>query len=130
MTTQQFNRREFERFSLSPMLSPITVQRVCEGKMETLTGHAYDISEGGMRIEIDGAVMSGERLNVTFTLPGYAEGDAAGAVCAACEVVWLTDAEDDPAWPRAGVRIIRYLDGASAERMIDCFGGRWLRRAA
>jgi hypothetical protein len=124
------NRRAFERFSLPPMLSPITVQRVRDGKMETLTGHAYDISEGGMRIEVDEPVAPGERLNITFVLPGFAEGDAAGTVCAACEVVWLTDAEDDPAFLRAGVRIVQYLDGASAQRMLNCFGGRWLRRAA
>jgi hypothetical protein len=130
MVNQIADRRASHRFALAPMLSPVTVQRVRGGKMETLTGHAYDISESGMRIEVDGPVRAGERLNVSVALPGDAVNDSQRLVSAACEVVWTTDCEDDPVSPREGLRILRYLDSHSASRVREWCGDRWLRLAA
>jgi len=129
MTTQQVNRRARQRFALAPMLSPVSIQRVREGRMEWITGHAYDISESGMRIEVDGPVAPGDRMNISFSLPGHAT-DSQGSVTALCEAIWVNDADDDPVSPRAGVRFLRFLDASSAERMRACFGERWLRQAA
>jgi hypothetical protein len=130
MATDQINRRACDRFALRPMLSPVSIQRVRDGRMETISGHACDISESGFRLEIDAPVEIGEHLNISLTLPGHAEGDPSGAVTAACQVVWLTDADDDPAFPRAGVRTLRYLDSNSAARLRASLGRRWLREAA
>lgn len=113
------------------MLSPVTIQRIRDSRMECITGHAYDISEAGMRIELDGSTDPGDHLTISVALPNHsAEDDPCCVITAVCEVVWVNDADDDPVSPRAGVRILRFQNEGGALRLRECFGGQWLRLAA
>jgi hypothetical protein len=67
-----------------------------------LHGHAYDISETGVRIELDEALPLGSRVNVSVNLPW-----AGPQVHANAKVVWVNDAEDDPGPRRMALQFHR-----------------------
>ena len=125
--TAQLNRRRFERFALSPMYTEVKVQRINDGRMAELAGYAYDISEGGLRVELDQRLQTGEHVNVTLSFPGAADGD--DAVQLACEAVWVNDELDDPIMPRMALRIMKYLGDSSHSRLLQ-FIGSGVARAA
>lgn len=82
------DRRQFERIALKPMYTPISV-RVGE-TASWLEGHAYDVSEGGVQLELDAPIMPGTPVAVRITLPrggGREERD----VSAVGNVVWTDD---------------------------------------
>jgi len=128
--TAPVDRRRFERFTLQPMLTTVIVRRVREGRMQELRGHAYDISEGGLRIELDERLDVGEPVNVEVSLPGANPFDNCRTILAACEVVWVNDELDDPAAPRMALRIVHFHGDGSRERLLRYFGTRALPRAA
>lgn len=64
-------RRKFERYDLPSMYTEIKVRELDESTFET-AGHAYDISLGGIRFEIDTPIEPGTRIAVQLQLPGTA----------------------------------------------------------
>ena len=101
--TQSINRRAFDRFSLPPMHSFVRVSRQDEKDGEGLIGHAYDVSESGVRVELDEALAPGEAICLSISLPGEQTG-----INARGEVVWTSDPEDDPGPRRVGVRFEQF----------------------
>ncbi|MBS0188833.1 MAG: PilZ domain-containing protein [Planctomycetes bacterium] len=131
------NRRRFERFALQPMYTPVCVREVgpADGVVsgEPLEGHAYDISEGGVRFELDHPVKPGTRVTMQITLPA-GDGpitDLKGSernIIVFGNVVWLDDSEPGPA--RMAMTITGYARLGDRERLLRGLGSGRYRRAA
>ena len=117
--------RRYERFRLEPMYTSVTVQRVEGMKLQTIEGHAYDISEAGARIELDEALPVGERIGLCLRLPGESR-----SIFASGRVVWVHDAEDDPGPRRMAVEFTRFLGAEDQSRLMRHVGPRAAPRAA
>jgi hypothetical protein len=88
-------RRQHPRFELEPMYTDISV-RLLEDDVFTLAGHAYDISVGGLRFELDRAIAPGTKIAMQINLPTMNNDKGPGrAVFVFANVVWLED-EDEP----------------------------------
>lgn len=90
------DRRRFERYALPPMYSRILV-RLPDSEEFEWEGHAYDISEGGVRFELDRAVAPGSAIAMRIDLP-HAPSERSTArrsVFVFANVVWLEE-EDAP----------------------------------
>ncbi len=65
------NRRTHPRYRLVPMYTVVTARRTGDrSDLPRLTGHIYDISAGGARIELDEPLEPGESIAVLLNLPG------------------------------------------------------------
>lgn len=62
-------RRQHERYLLPSMYTAIDI-RTGDAEDFSLSGHAYDLSVGGMRFELDEALEPGTEVCVRITLPG------------------------------------------------------------
>ena len=121
--TTSYNDRAFDRFELTPMYTQVTVTRVDAMAMQAIDGHAYDISEAGVRIELDTPVRVDERVTVELRLPGE---DA--AIFASGRVVWVNDADDDPGPRRLAIEFSRFLSEDDRDRLVRHLGfGTWRR---
>jgi len=116
------NRRAYERFPLQPMYTAITAS-CADGHV--IDGHAYDISEGGMRIELDDALRPGDRVIVEIKLPGSNEN-----IRARGDVVWVNDEIDDPGPRRHALQFAGFATATDHARLVSYLGQRRLRRAA
>ena len=86
-----FNRRQFERFALPAMYTAVEAIRTSQPDAQPLTGHAYDVSEGGARVELDEALSKGETVHLRLNLPAQVAEIEANA-----SVVWVNAEDDDP----------------------------------
>lgn len=93
--TTSINRRRFERFTLPVGYTEVSVRHA--GIDEPLrVGHAYDISEGGIRFELDEPIEPGHAIELELKLPGpIGVGDEERTVHARARVIWL-ETEDLP----------------------------------
>lgn len=123
-TSNGAERRQFERIALKPMYTPVSV-RVGE-TAAWLEGHAYDVSEGGVQLELDAPIVPGTPVAVRITLPCAAGRDERD-VSALGNVVWTDDDGVDGPVRMAVVfskfteqdgreRLRRTLDATSATR--------------
>lgn len=123
------DRRQFRRYTLQPMYSPVAVTVVDEdgagGTLVELDGHAYDISEGGLRLELDEPIGVGAVADVRIQLPGLDNMVRATGV-----VVWENDPDDDPGPRRMAMRFLDFLEPEDHERLVRYLGEGWLRMAA
>jgi c-di-GMP-binding flagellar brake protein YcgR len=117
------NRRAHERFKLPPMYTSVVAQ-CARDDAAGLDGHAYDISESGVRIELDDALRPGEQVALNIGLPGEEAHVAANA-----RVVWLHDAEDDPGPRRMALEFTGFVTTTDRDRLIR-YLGRGTRQAA
>lgn len=103
-----------------------TVEATCAANAagEAMHGHAYDISEGGARIELDEPLPEGEPLEVRFTLPGETRDVQAHA-----DVVWVNPEEDDPGPRRMALKFTDFVTQADRDRLVR-FLGTGVRRVA
>jgi len=126
MTTsvQETDRRGHERIRLSPMHTPVMVQSVDDLSVEGWQGHAYDISETGVRIELDEPVDVGREVALHLELPGQTT-----RTFVAGEVVWVNDDQDDPGPRRMALRFTDFLSEGDRARLL-AFLGVSARRAA
>jgi Tfp pilus assembly protein PilZ len=113
-TSTSVDRRQHERFRLSPMYSPVTVQHVEGLRMQVLDGHAYDVSESGVRLELDQALQIGERVALLLQIAGEERGIGITA-----QVVWVNPEEDDPGPRRMAMRFLTFSAGSDRRRLID-----------
>ncbi len=123
--SDSIDRRACERFTLMPMYTSVAAKRLADDAAEELAGHAYDISEAGVRIELDQALEPGESITVDLTLPG-----AASTVAASADVVWVNDAMDDPGPRRMALRFTNFRSAEDHDCLRRYLGSGLVRRAA
>lgn len=126
MTTATTDRRNAERFRLETALVFVVVGAhgdtpETKGHFE---GHAYDISDSGIRVELDAALPVGTPVDVSMQFPG-----CGAAIRLVGTVARLFDEIDDPGPRRMGLhahaateadarRLSRLLDQAALGRLI------------
>ena len=128
MTTIEIDtieRRTSPRVQLSPMHSPVTIQHVEDLSLSNLEGHAYDISETGVRLEIDIPVEVGSTLALNMGLPGQTTD-----MFVAGKVVWINDEEDDPGPRRLAMRFTDFLSNGDKTRLTTFLDNETERIAA
>ncbi len=127
MSPDQSNidNREYERFTLSPMYSSVTARRMGSGADKELHGHAYDVSEAGVRFELDEVIDPGESIAVDLSLPGTQT-----PIGAIGDVVWVNDETDDPGPRRLAIQFTGFRSDEDRFRLINYLGSAQIRRAA
>ena len=123
--SDSIDRRACERFTLMPMYTSVQAKRLADDATEELPGHAYDISEAGVRIELDQALEPGESITIDLTLPG-----ATSTIAASADVVWVNDAIDDPGPRRMALRFTNFRSDEDHDRLRRYLGSGVMRRAA
>ena len=120
------NRRRHERFCLLPMYTPVTI-RVLDGERE-FQGHAYDISEGGVRFELDGPVAPGTPVALLVHLAG--EFQSEHMVIVHANIVWVDESPDEPGPVRMAAAFTRFARAGDRERLLrHLSSGRYARAA-
>ena len=122
MPGQDKKRRGHERIRMQPMYTAVTACLSDRGDDLRLEGHVYDISMGGVRIELDQPLDPGEVVALHLVLPG-----TQSAVEASASVVWVHDEHDDPGPRRMALRFTGFPNNADRDRLgdyIDREGGR------
>lgn len=131
-TTNPVDRRTHARFRVNPGYTPVEL-RVHPEERFTMSGHIYDISEGGVCFELDFPVATGSAVSLKIELPTHLleSGQDIGpgrAVFVTGNVVWCDTDEPGPA--RMAVAITRYDRAGDRERLIRAMtAGRYLRAA-
>ena len=126
------DRREYERFTVSPMYTPIRVRLADEAEFSQ-DGHAYDISEGGLRFELDHPVEAGTPVVMEIELPrpGFWTSSEEGlgrTVEIKANVVWCDTEEPGPARMAAAIsEFVREGDKTRLLRQLTT--GQFLRAA-
>ncbi len=112
------DRREYVRYELPPMYTRITV-RPLDSDEFLWDGHAYDVSEGGVRFELDQAIEPGTEVAVRIDLPatlGERSTDRRSAFAFA-NVVWLEE-EDAPGPVRMAAVFTRFAREGDKELLL------------
>ncbi|HYE03322.1 MAG TPA: PilZ domain-containing protein [Phycisphaerales bacterium] len=126
----QLNRRQFARYRVEPMYTRVLLRP--EGAEDfDIEGHAYDISEGGVRFEADRTLLPGTKVAMRLELsPAAPEADGARELIEVlATIVWVED-EDDPPPVRTAAVITGFAGAVDRERLRSaCAAGR-LRLAA
>ncbi len=117
---QQIDRRRHPRFAVSPGYTPVRLRLLTEDHF-TRSGHAYDISEGGVRFEMDIPVEPGTPVAMEIMLPEQPgvlhTNDGPGrAVFVIGNVVWCDIEEPGPA--NMAMAITRYARSGDKERLM------------
>lgn len=111
--TQPSERRIHTRYKLAPMYSPVTVQVIENMKILRSEGHAYDISESGLRIELDEPLEIGQTVALNLTLPCEE-----ASLFVAADVVWVNDEIDDPGPRRMALTFTDFLSEVDRIRLL------------
>jgi Tfp pilus assembly protein PilZ len=90
-----------------------------------LHGHAYDISESGVRIELDHALEVGESVNLSVELPW-----AGPQIQGPAKVVWVNDEQDDPGPRRMALRFGQLKSIEQTHQLSRFIEGGLVRAAA
>lgn len=124
MQLSQVDRRRFERFAVLPMYTEIALRKADQQEFGLL-GHAYDISEGGVRFELDVPIEPGTAVAAQIMLPGLTGGvggesvDGPGrAVFVQGNVVWCTVDVDEPGPVQMAMAITRFCREGDRERLM------------
>ena len=92
------------------MLTSISVQYIQSQDddagfvLKRCEGHAYDLSAGGARIELDDPLEVGQMIAVSLSLP-----EGWGDVFTSARVVWVNDEQDDPGPRRMAIEFTDFL---------------------
>lgn len=111
------DRRRHVRFNLEPMYSRVVVRRIGASDL-AIEGHAYDISSGGVRFELDEAIRPGERVLIRIDLPQTTteRSTERRSIYAFANIVWLAD--DEPFGPCSMAAIFTEFARESDEAML------------
>lgn len=116
---QKINRRQHPRFAVTPSYTSARVRLLSEEHF-TRSGHVYDISEGGVRFEMDIPVEPGTSVAMEITLPepsGSMTIDGPGrAVFVLGNVVWCDTDEPGPA--QMALVITRFARAGDRDRLM------------
>ncbi len=122
------NRRRFERFALAPMYTPVAVKLLADDSYD-FEGHAYDISEAGVRFELDRPIEAGTPVAICVMLPGT-RAETERSVCVYANVIWVEDDADEPGPVRMAAAFTRFARAGDKERLLGLLGsGRYARAA-
>jgi c-di-GMP-binding flagellar brake protein YcgR len=105
----QKDRRKYCRVSVQPMYTAVML-RVLNQRREPLEGHALDVSQSGISVEVDSPIAPGTAVTVEMTIAGMGQmrGRQWPTFAAAAEVVRDATQEDFPQGPyRVGLRFMR-----------------------
>ena len=125
MNSTPDDRRQHQRFKLTPMHAAVTVQSVDRLAIEQLHGHAYDISESGVRLELDEPLECGQHVAMYLDLP-----EQSTDIFVAGEVVWVNDAIDDPGPRRMAIHFTDFVNECDRARLLAYVGSCAERIAA
>jgi hypothetical protein len=124
----QINRRRFERYSVSPMYTPVAVRFMQDEKF-TQSGHAYDISEGGIQFELDRPIDPGTPIAIEIALPYLADDIGPGrSVFVLGNVIWADVSEPGPC--RLAMAFTRFARAGDRERLMKRLVTMRMSRAA
>ncbi len=127
--THGSERRRFPRFAVEPMYTPIAA-RLLESERFAHEGHAYDISEGGCRFELDRPIAPGTQIAMQVALPTMNNDIGPGrAVFVMATVVWLED-EDQPGPYKMAAVFNNFCRAGDRERLLGEFRKGIYRQAA
>jgi hypothetical protein len=122
------NRRRFERFALRPMYTRVVVRLVADQSYD-FEGHAYDVSEGGIRFELDRPIDPGTPVAIQVTLPGAAA-EGGWSVFVFANVIWVDEDADEPGPVRMAAAFTRFARAGDKERLLSQLSsGRYARAA-
>lgn len=114
LTFDPINHRRHPRLGLTAPYTHVRARRSGERRF-TFSGHIYDISRTGMRLELDEGLDRGTELAVRVQLPGQAGGSFEAKVL----VVRQHD-EDDAVGPvRMGVVFDQFASSEDEKRLLD-----------
>ncbi|MDX2114316.1 MAG: PilZ domain-containing protein [Planctomycetota bacterium] len=114
-------RRRHPRYVLPSMYTAVEV-RPLESEQFLWKGHAYDVSEGGMRFELDRPIEPGTRVALRIQLPGaqHLRITERRPVYAFANVVWIEEDDLDQCGPvRMACVFSRFVQPGDAERLRD-----------
>ena len=125
------DRRSFPRFQLEPMYTPLAIGDLGEQSPLSNEGHAYDISEGGVRFEAEQPIPPGSTVQMRITLPNLSEHDLESnrTVLVTANVVWLED-EDEPGPYKMAAIFRSFARVGDRERLLRQFASGRYRAAA
>ena len=124
----QINRRQFERFSLPPMYSRVTMRRLDRDSYE-YEGHAYDISEAGLCFEIDKPIEPGATVVLRVDLP-ISGPDDEGYIEVFSRIVRVDEDDQEFGPVRMAASFSRFVRFGDKQRLIAHFcTGRYARAA-
>lgn len=119
------DRRRFERFSVPPMYTAVRVRRLDGGSW--VEGHARDVSEAGVRFDLDHPIELGAMVEIEVALPGVVPAETVRAVG---RIVWVrADADEPGPVPMAAV-VTRFARIQDRERLLIALGSGRFARAA
>lgn len=130
--SRHIERRQFPRFVVEPMYTPIAARVETGGDEDApfdIEGHAYDISEGGARFELDKPVQPGTRIAMRIFMPGLSERDEGRSVLVYANVVWLEDADEAGPYRTAAV-FTHFVRAGDRDRLVRHFSSGRYRLAA
>ncbi len=110
---QQYNRRVHERFDLATGYTSVTATQ--NGRM--WGGHAYDISEGGARIELDEGFDADHPVELALHLPGETR-----PLDVTASIVWVSDNDGDPGPRRLAVQFETFSTAFDRQRLLRYLG--------
>jgi c-di-GMP-binding flagellar brake protein YcgR len=128
MFINQQNRRQHERVSVAPMYTHVGV--TVPGSARAMHGHSYDVSEGGIQIELDDAIEPGTRVELELVLPLVGRlrlADEDRIVRVTGNVVWVDDSEPGPV--RLAVAFTEFVSAADRARLVEQITPRKKRAA-
>lgn len=118
---QATDRRRHPRYLLPSMYTSVEV-RPLSSETYQWKGHAYDISEGGMRFELDYPIEPGSRIAVRIELPGSdrLRLTERRPVYAFANVVWLEEEDlEHPGPVRMACVFERFILAGDRERLLE-----------
>jgi hypothetical protein len=123
------NRRTHERFMLQPGYTSAAVRIHPDEQTFMLEGHVYDISEGGIRFELDRPIEPGSTVSMRIDLPMNTGDTGPGrSVFVTGNIVWC-DVEE-PGASRMALAITRFDREGDKGRMIRAMTSKRFMRAA
>jgi len=112
-------RRRHQRYVLPSMYTGVDVRPMDSDSFDW-KGHAYDISEGGMRFELDQPIEPGTQIAVRIQLPGaeFLRLTERRPVYAFANVVWIEEDDLDQGGPvRMACVFSRFVMPGDKERL-------------
>lgn len=123
------NRRTHERFMLQPGYTSAAVRIHPDEQTFMLEGHVYDISEGGIRFELDRPIEPGSTVSMRIDLPMNTGDTGPGrSVFVTGNIVWC-DVEE-PGASKMALAITRFDREGDKGRMIRAMTSKRFMRAA
>jgi c-di-GMP-binding flagellar brake protein YcgR len=124
-SSRQINRRQHERFKLQAMYTAVVARPKSDVAATQMCGHAYDISAGGVRIELNEPLEIGESADLQMSLPAGHK-----RISASADVVWTNDEEEDPGPCRMALRFTQFQTPADRNCLLRWLGSTARRIAA